>query len=466
MINRVLIRIKVVQLLYSYLLVENQFMLESQPSAPTKEKRFAYNLYLDMLVLIVRIADRIERRGGYRPLADTRFVKKIVADEKIKSLMARYASEEFPYQHLVEQLADTVKESALYKKYLKSLSEDAIPDDSIWDKIFNIFIIPNPRLNSIFATRPNYSLRGVDRMKSMMETTFRNFFASRDNISDILKQLDHSLGKARELYFRLLWLPVELTHIRSLQLEDASRKFTATEEDLNPNLRFVDNQLVQELYANPEISRFIEQNRCGWLPDDQFMIERLLKAIIESPVYDDYMRFPVTDWQTDCEFWRNIFKHVIFTNEDFLERLEEMSVFWNDDLDIIGTFMLKTLKRFEDGNVDHAVLGMYKDEEDARFGAELFTQVVRNKETYRAWIDEFINSDTWDSERLAIMDVVVIKTALAEILSFPKIPLNVSFNEYIEIAKSYSSAKSGQFVNGVLGAIIDRLQEDGVLLKQ
>lgn len=466
MINRVLIRIKVVQLLYSYLLVENQFMLESQPSAPTKEKRFAYNLYLDMLLLIVRIADRIERRGGYRPLADTRFVKKIVADEKIKSLMAKYAAEDFPYQALVEQLADTIKESALYKKYIKSLSEDVIPDDSIWDKIFNIFILPNPRLNSIFATRPNYSLRGVDRMKTMMETTFRNFFASRDNISDILKQLDHSLGKARELYFRLLWLPVELTHIRSLQLEDASRKYVATEEDLNPNLRFVDNQLVQELYANPEISRFIEQNRCGWLPDDQFMIERLLKAIIESPVYDDYMRFPVTDWQTDCEFWRNIFKHVIFTNEDFLERLEEMSVFWNDDLDIIGTFMLKTLKRFEDGNVDHAVLEMYKDDEDARFGAELFTQVVRNKETYRAWIDEFINSDSWDSERLAFMDVVVIITALAEILSFPKIPLNVSFNEYIEIAKSYSSAKSGQFVNGVLGAIIDRLQEDGVLLKQ
>ena len=96
MINRVLIRIKVIQLLYSYLLIENHFMLESQPSAPTKEKRFAYSLYLDMLMLIVRLSERIEKRGGVYPLADTRFIKKILADDKIKSLQMKYRHEDFP----------------------------------------------------------------------------------------------------------------------------------------------------------------------------------------------------------------------------------------------------------------------------------------------------------------------------------------------------------------------------------
>lgn len=467
MINRVLIRIKVVQLLYSYLLTENQFMLESQPSAPTKEKRFAYALYLDMLVLMVKIADRIERRGGYRPLADTRFIKKLNADDKIKSLLIKYAGEPFAMAGVVDGLAEKIKESSIYKNFLKNADNELSSDDSVWRDLFNIIIYPDAAVRQSEEKRENYTLRGVERMKGMMEDTFSNFFASQDNLGDALKTLQNSLGKARELYFRLLVLPIELAHLRARQLDDNRHKYIVTDEDLNPNMRFVDNELVQRLENDQLVRQYVEANKLSWLSEDPHLMETLLRDIMASEVYEDYMRFPATDLHTDCEFWRNIYKYVLLENPAFLEALEDKSVFWNDDVDVIGTFVLKTFKRFEDPRTENApVLEMYKDEEDARFGAELFTAVIKNKDIYRSLINDSVDRTSWDTERLAFMDVVVIMTALGEIMNFPKIPLNVSINEYIEIAKSYSTGRSGNFVNGVLGAIIARLQEEGKLHKQ
>lgn len=467
MINRVLIRIKVVQLLYSYLLTENQFMLESQPSAPTKEKRFAYSLYLDMLVLMVKLAERIEKRGGYLPLADTRFIKKLMADDKIKSLLSKYANEEFQLAPIVDYLADKIKDSAIYKNYIKNLDTRGAKEDGVWAEIFRMLIYPDATVMTLIEKRENHTMRGVERMKGMMEDTFSNFFASQDNVDDGLRDLARSMDKARELYMRLLMLPVDLTHLRARQIDDNRHKYIVTDEDLNPNTRFVDNELVASIAEDPVVAEYADKNKISWLQEEPHMMDSLLKAIMESEIYDDYMRFPATDYHTDCEFWRNIFRYVIFNNTDFLETLEDKSVFWNDDLDVIGTFVLKTIKRFEDPSTSHCpVLDMYKDDEDAEFGYLLFREVMRNKDSYRSIINDVIDSSSWDMDRLAFMDVVVIMTALAEILNFPKIPLNVSINEYIEMAKSYSTHRSGTFVNGILGSLVSRLQEDGVLHKE
>ena len=139
-------------------------------------------------------------------------------------------------------------------------------------------------------------------------------------------------------------------------------------------------------------------------------------------------------------------------------------MFWNDDLDIIGSFVLKTIRRIEEGE-HHIILDKFKDEEDARFGSELIQAVLRNKEVYRNDIDNVLHKERWDRERLAFMDVVILETALAEILNFPKIPLQVSVNEYVEIAKSYSTARSGSFVHGLLASILQYLKEEGRLMK-
>ena len=199
--------------------------------------------------------------------------------------------------------------------------------------------------------------------------------------------------------------------------------------------------------------------------DDEPRLRAVLRAIMASEIYQEYMEFPATDFKNDCEFWKNIYKSVIFINPDFLEALEEKSVFWNDDLDTIGTFVLKTVKRIEDKQAFDSIMDTYKDEEDAKFGAELFADVVNNKIEYREYISNALDRKLWDSDRLAFMDIVILMTAIAEILNFPKIPLSVSINEYVEIAKAYSTRKSGQFVHGVLASVLKTLKEQGILLK-
>lgn len=466
MINRVLIRMKVVQLLYSYLLIENHFMLESQPSSPTKEKRFAYNLYLDILYLAVCISSRVEKRGGERPLADTRFIKKILADEKIRSLEKKYRNDLFPFEPAVSSLVDKIRESGLYKNYMKDARTGVAENDQIWENIINLIVFPDPIVGRLISERENYTLGGVDRMKTMMAETFKNFYASRDNIDDALKELSASMEKSRELYFRLLLLPVEICALRERQLEDNRFKYIPTAEDLNPNTRFVENGLARAIAENDEVVRYCEENKTSWFNGHTELLESLLKTIMESDIYEEYMSFPATDYITDCTFWRNVFKHIILNNEDFLEALETESVFWNDDLEIISTFVMKTLKRFEDLSHDsNPVLPKFKDKEDATFGASLLSDVIRKKDTYRLNIENCINSNSWDSERMAFMDVVITMTGLAEILNFPKIPLSVSFNEYIEIAKSYSTHKSGAFVNGLLKGIVEKLRAENKINK-
>lgn len=464
MINRVLIRIKVVQMLYSYLLTEKQFTLESQPTPPTKEKRFAYRLYLDMLTLMSDIATNVER-NGYKPLLENRFIKMVIADDKVKSTIAKNSIEQSPYAGVIDALAKKVKDSASFKNYIKNNSGNLNDDLKVWQEIFDTILMTDVSLQTSFERIENYSLRGVERMKELMAETFKNFSTSQGHITDAIKTLKFSLDKAHELYFRLLLLPVELTNLRAQQIEINRNKFIPTAEDINPNLRFVENEYIRSLCENEEFNQYISSRKLAWMPDDRIFLNKLLKDIMSSEVYQNYMDAPTTSLHDDCEFWRNIYKHIIFDNEDLIETLEEKSVFWNDDIDIIGTFVLKTVKRFED-NPNSAILAMYKDEEDSLFGSELFEAMIKNKEEYREYINEFIRKDAWDTERLAFMDVVIMLTAIAEMLNFPKIPLKVTINEYIEIAKAYSTNKSSAFINGILGSIINSLKQKGILLKE
>ncbi len=465
MINRVLIRRKVVQLLYSSLLVENQFTLESQPESPTREKRYAYGLYLDMLYLMVRVADSVSQRGLGHPLADTRFIRRIKADDRIRSLGVKYRAGGFPFEEACTPLADAVKDSAIYKNFLKREDYGSPAAEVVWRDIFNHILISSPQLAAIYPSLENYSMRGVDRMREMMEKTFSNFFAAGDPLPDALRSLGRSMDDARELYFRLLRLPVDITRVRSDEISDAREKYVPTAEDVNPNLRFVENSFVEKLDNDERISEYFESHGdARWYPDDIMLLRRLLKAVTASDIYKEYMEFPATDFRMDCTLWRDLFKNVILDNPDLLESLEEKSVFWNDDLDIIGDFVIKTFRKIAEGE-EEPVFDKYKDDEDASFGKELFCAVVSHKDELRTLIDDAVDKNIWETERLAYMDTVVIMAAVAEMLYFPKVPLTVSLNEYIEIAKCYSTSKSAQFVNGLLGCIIERLRAEGKLIK-
>lgn len=465
MINRVLIRIKVVQTLYSYLLVEKKFTLEEPPATPTKEKRYAYQCYINVLALIARISELVERRRGEYPLAKTRFVERILEDDRVRGIIEECRRPGNELGAIAVQLADKVKESAIYKHYLKDCGkETSASEEMLWQDVFRLVIAPDLKVKSYLENIEGFTLRGLERMEQMMEGTLTNFMESQDSLADARNTLAKSLSMSRELYMRLLALTIDLTDLQEKRLDSNRYKYLVTDEDRNPNLKFVENEAIDILRNDPMLQSYVEDKKLSWYAEDPMLLRSLLNNVLESETYRAYMESGDRSLRQDAELWRDLLRRVILDNENFLDALEEKSVFWNDDLDIIGDFAVKTFRRIEEG-VSRPVLEQYKDEEDASFGRELLTAVFNNRDRYRELISEAVKGSQWESDRLAFMDVVVVMTALAEILNFPKIPLTVSINEYVEMAKSYSSAKSGSFVHGLLASILGGLREKGQLFK-
>lgn len=277
------------------------------------------------------------------------------------------------------------------------------------------------------------------------------------------KELATSLDKAYELYHYLLMLPVEFVRLQEERLDNARNKYLPTDEDLNPNTKFVDNLFVKKISNCEMFKEFVKDNSISWA-DSEISLRLMLDKIVNSDICQEYMDKPGTSLAEDCELWRNLLKKVVFIDENLTDALEAKSVYWNDDLDTVGTFVLKTIKRFEEEGYEE-LLPKYKDDEDRLFAEKLFVNAVNNKDEYMKLIDMFVSKDSWETERLAFMDIVVLLVAIAELEKVPSVPTKVTMNEFIEIAKCYSTNKSGQFVNGILNSIINYLKKEGRLFK-
>lgn len=282
-------------------------------------------------------------------------------------------------------------------------------------------------------------------------------------MSEAQKELATSLDKAYELYYYLLMLPVEFVRLQEERLDNARNKYLPTDEDLNPNTKFVDNLFVKKISGCEMFTKFVKDNNVSWA-DSEVTLRLMLDKIVNSDIYQEYMDKPGTSLAEDCELWRNLLKKVVFVDDNLTDALEAKSVYWNDDLDTVGTFVLKTIKRFEEEGYEE-LLPKYKDDEDRLFAEKLFVNAVNNKDEYMKLIDKFVSKESWDTERLAFMDIVVLLVAIAELEKVPSVPTKVTMNEFIEIAKCYSTNKSGQFVNGILNSIINYLKKDGKLFK-
>ena len=278
------------------------------------------------------------------------------------------------------------------------------------------------------------------------------------------KELTKSLDKSYELYNALLKLMIELTDVQDLRLDEAKHKFLPTEEDLNPNMRFVENEFVKRLRADQTLADFVDDKKINWR-DDELFVRLLLDKILRSEEYQEYMEMPKISLVRDGEVWYQLMKKVVLPDENLLEHLQSMSVYYtDDDLQIIGQFVMKTIRRFEDEEAQ-PILPQYKNDDDSKFGEQLFSKAVAEMEENNSYIDQFVKTEKWDVERIALMDRVVMCTALTEIRNYPSIPVNVSLNEYIELAKDYSTPRSGQFVNGILNAVVNKLRADKVIIK-
>ena len=271
-----------------------------------------------------------------------------------------------------------------------------------------------------------------------------------------------SLSKAYDLYNHLLLLMPAITHYAADRISFLSMKIRPTESDMNPNLKFVNNAFVAQLQNNEQLTKFAEKSKLNWV-DNSDLLRRLLDDIEASDFYKEYMATETSSYEEDKELWRKIYKTFIFDNEELDALLEEQSLYWNDDKSIVDSFVLKTIKRYEQEEGGEGLLPEYKDENDRRFARDLFRNAIVKAEEYRALMSD--SSKNWDMSRLAFMDVIIMQVALAEVMTFSDIPLSVTLNEYVEIAKHYSTAKSGSFVNGLLDTITKKLRAEGKIDK-
>ena len=284
-------------------------------------------------------------------------------------------------------------------------------------------------------------------------------------LSTALKGLDACLDKTYELYHYLLRLPVELTHIQDVRLDEARHKYLPTEEDLNPNMKFVNNRLVESLASDEQLLQFAQDHTVTW-NDDPIFERLILDKVLKSDIYNDYMNSPEDSFEADSQLWQQLMKQVILPDENMSDAIEQRSLFWTeDDVDLLGQFVCKTFRRIAEGD-ENAILPMFKDEEDSEFGRELFKAAVTMMPDSNTIIDELVQESRWDSDRIVLMDRIIMCTALAELRTFDKIPISVTLNECIELAKNFSTAGSGQFVNGILNNAVKLLRKEGKLLKR
>ena len=283
------------------------------------------------------------------------------------------------------------------------------------------------------------------------------------NLDTAEKELFFSLSKAYDMYNYLLLLMVEITKQAERKQSAAKNKLLPTAEELYPNTKFVDNRFIAQLEMNKQLLEFSETQKKTWENEAEF-VKGLCEKIMDSDIYKEYMASETSSYEEDRELWRKIYKRIIFNNDELDQVLEDQSLYWNDDKEIVDTFVLKTIKRFDEKNgAKQELLPEFKDEDDQDFARRLFRRTILNADYYRHLISE--NTRNWDLDRVAFMDVIIMQIALAEILSFPNIPVSVTLNEYVEIAKLYSTPKSGSFINGTLDGIVNVLKKENKLTK-
>ena len=303
--------------------------------------------------------------------------------------------------------------------------------------------------------------RELIRVK-IVQLTYAYYQNGDGNIDKAEKELLFSLSKAYDLYNYLLELIVAVTNEERHRLAIAKQR-AAREGTEAPSEKFINNKFALQLENNKQLNSFIEDKNLTW-DNDIEAVRKICDQIEQSTFYKDYMAADDDSYDADREIWRKIYRTLIQENADLDSVLEDKSLYWNDDKEIVDTFAIKTIKRFDPKEgADQELLPEYKDEEDREFAIKLFRATILNADTYQRYMSDAARN--WDFSRLAYMDVIIMQIAIAEMINFPNIPVNVTINEFVELAKLYSTPKSGRFINGMLDAIARYLNETGKIFK-
>lgn len=295
-----------------------------------------------------------------------------------------------------------------------------------------------------------------------MQSVYAMHQKNSDDIEKEEKFLYNSIDNILDLYLIMISALIEIQKKETQFLETSSKKHLATPEEKNPNKKFVNNALLNQLAESNAISIAVENRKIdNWVKNDDYIII-LLNEVKKSLLYQKYMLQKTTSFEDDKQFIVDLFTEVIAPNEKLYEYLEDHKLTWIDDIPVVNTQILKQLRHLEKGE-DFKVSKLYKDEEDKEFVSNLFRKTILNESVFSK---EYENkTPNWDTERIAEIDTIILKMAICEFLKFPSIPVKVTINEYLELAKEYSTPKSSIFINGILDNLVKEFNLENKIKK-
>lgn len=298
----------------------------------------------------------------------------------------------------------------------------------------------------------------------VLQALYAYFQSNEDNFRRTENELMQAVERIQDLYLYLLLSFSEIKNIAENRIEENTKKIRPSEEDLNPNTKFIDNNIIRLLEENKELRRLSEERKVNWVGDEhQEMFRKMFLIIKDSEIYFEYMNNESKTFEDDKAFALELFKVEIANSELLYNFFEEKSIHWMDDIDLACSMVLKTLKSVNEGEVIE-LLPLYKvDDDEQEFIRELLRKTISMDKENEALIDELTKN--WELDRIAKMDVILMKMAITELQIFNNIPTKVTLNEYIEISKFYSTPKSNGFINGILDKAIDRLQTEKKIVK-
>ena len=304
--------------------------------------------------------------------------------------------------------------------------------------------------------------RRIIRIK-VLQIIYSYFKSESDSLQKSEKELLFSLNKTVDLYYYLLLLIIDINDFARQKTDVGKNKNLPSPEELNPNIRFLENPVIEQIRNNKPFQRYIERNKLSWVNYPE-LVRNLYNEIKESDIYKEYMSASTATYSDHKNFVLNILGDFISTSELLNQILEEKSIYWNDDLEFVLSLLNNTIHKLKEGKSEQKeLIVMYKNDEDKEFVVELFRLSILRFSENQKLIHDFTKN--WELERIAFMDMLMMSQAITEVMNFESIPVKVSMNEYIEIAKYYSTHKSSIFINGVLDKIVEHLKTEKRIIK-
>jgi N utilization substance protein B len=296
----------------------------------------------------------------------------------------------------------------------------------------------------------------------VMQSVYAMLQSHNDDIIREEKFLRHSVFKMFDLYVLNIQLLVEIQKLAAKKMALSKKKILATASDLKPNTKFIDNKVINTIAESVSLESYLELNSLNNWEDNSEYVKIIFEELQKSDLYKKYLTTAEDSFKVDKSFVVDFFKEIIAPNEKLAEYYEDKMISWVDDIPFVNTWVVKTLSKQKANGL--FVLGsLYKDKDDEDFVSNLFRKTVLKQAEYEKDIAD--KTPNWETDRIAEIDMILIKMAITEFINFPSIPTRVTINEYIEVSKDYSTSKSSYFINGVLDKISKEFIDDKKIVK-